>query len=150
ARALRQCPRPARRDGGGGGARQRLLRQPRRTDRRAPEEIAVVRTRFAPSPTGSLHVGNARIAVLNWLFTRRHGGDFILRIEDTDRARNVAAAEARIAADLEWLALPWDEGPAIGGRAARGEHGPYRQTERLDTYRAAAERVRAGGFTYDC
>jgi nondiscriminating glutamyl-tRNA synthetase len=110
----------------------------------------VVRTRFAPSPTGSLHVGNARIAVLNWLFTRRHGGEFVLRLEDTDRARNVAAAEARIAADLEWLGVPWDEGPAIGAFTERGAHGPYRQTERLATYRTAAERLRAGGFTYDC
>jgi glutamyl-tRNA synthetase len=110
----------------------------------------VVRTRFAPSPTGSLHVGNARIAVLNWLFTRQQGGAFILRIEDTDRARNVPGAEAQIARDLEWLGLGWDEGPAIGGVAARGDHGPYRQTERLALYADAAERLRTAGATYDC
>ena len=110
----------------------------------------MVRTRFAPSPTGSLHVGNARIAVLNWLFTQQQSGAFVLRIEDTDRARNVEAAEAQIARDLTWLGLHWDEGPPLGGAPARGGHGPYRQTERLHIYGAAAERVRAAGHTYDC
>src|SRR5690606_11217663 len=80
-----------------------------------PEPTIVARTRFAPSPTGSLHLGNARIAVLNWLFTRRHGGEFVLRIEDTDLERNVAGAEAEILEDLEWLGLEWDEGPGVDG-----------------------------------
>ena len=109
----------------------------------------MVRTRFAPSPTGSLHVGNVRLAVLNWLFARRHGGAFVLRIEDTDRARNVAGSEAVIDADLRWLALDWDEGPQDGA-ADRGGHGPYRQTERLAIYAEYAERLRAGGHTYEC
>jgi nondiscriminating glutamyl-tRNA synthetase len=109
----------------------------------------VVRTRFAPSPTGSLHVGNVRLAVLNWLFARRHDGAFVLRIEDTDRARNVAGSEAVIDADLRWLGIDWDEGP-LAGAADRGGHGPYRQTERLAVYAEYAERLRAGGHTYEC
>jgi nondiscriminating glutamyl-tRNA synthetase len=104
----------------------------------------VIRTRFAPSPTGSLHVGNARIAVLNWLFTRRHGGCFVLRIEDTDIERNVAAAEAGIRQDLGWLGLDWDEGPG------RGAHGPYRQSERGSLYQRYAERLRDAGDAYRC
>ncbi|HSJ06681.1 MAG TPA: glutamate--tRNA ligase family protein, partial [Longimicrobiales bacterium] len=71
----------------------------------------MIRTRFAPSPTGSIHIGNARIAVLNWLIARRHAGAFILRIEDTDVERNVPGAEAGIRQDLLWLGLDWDEGP---------------------------------------
>lgn len=110
----------------------------------------MVRTRFAPSPTGALHVGNARIAVLNWLFTRQAGGRFILRIEDTDRERNVADAERGICDDLAWLGLHWDEGPACGDHPPRGEHGPYRQSERLDGYRAAAAALRGGGQAYAC
>jgi glutamyl-tRNA synthetase len=104
----------------------------------------VIRTRFAPSPTGSLHVGNARIAVLNWLFTRRHGGCFVLRIEDTDVERNVMGAEAGMRQDLLWLGLDWDEGPG------QGAHGPYRQSERGASYQRYAERLRDGGYTYPC
>jgi glutamyl-tRNA synthetase len=110
----------------------------------------VIRTRFAPSPTGSLHVGNARIAVLNWLFTRRHGGTFILRIEDTDAERNVAGAEARICADLQWLGLYWDEGPACGEVPASGGHGPYRQSERGGSYARWAARLVEAGRAYRC
>ncbi len=104
-----------------------------------------VRTRFAPSPTGSLHLGNVRIAAFNWLFARRHGGRFVLRIEDTDVARNVAGAEAGILADLRWLGLEWDEGPDVGGPYA-----PYRQSERSGLYRDAAERLVAQGKAYRC
>ena len=82
-----------------------------------------VRTRFAPSPTGSLHLGNARTAILNWLVARHHGGQFILRLEDTDLERNVEAAEAATIESLDWLGLDRDEGPV-----ARGPHGPYRQS----------------------
>ncbi len=110
----------------------------------------MVRTRFAPSPTGSLHVGNARLAVLNWLFARHHGGAFVLRIEDTDVERNVAGSEQAILRDLRWLGLDWDEGPAYEGTPAPGAYGPYRQSERLDVYRAAADRLTARGLTYPC
>ena len=104
-----------------------------------------VRTRFAPSPTGELHAGNVRIAVLNWLVARHHHGDFILRIEDTDADRTVAEAEARIMEDLRWLGLDWDEGPDIGG-----PHAPYRQSERLDRYDQRARELLDAGAAYRC
>src|SRR6478672_2296388 len=75
----------------------------------------VMRVRFAPSPTGNIHVGNARTALFNWLLARGHGGTFVLRIEDTDAQRSTAASEAAIIADLRWLGLDWDEGPDAGG-----------------------------------
>lgn len=105
----------------------------------------MIRTRFAPSPTGSIHVGNARIAVLNWLFARHHGGCFILRIEDTDVERNVPGAEAGIRQDLLWLGLDWDEGPDHAGT-----YGPYRQSERTPTYRRYAARLLESGAAYAC
>ncbi|HEX6133922.1 MAG TPA: glutamate--tRNA ligase [Longimicrobiales bacterium] len=104
----------------------------------------MIRTRFAPSPTGSLHVGNARIAVLNWLFTRHHGGTFVLRIEDTDVDRNVPDAEAGIREDLLWLGLDWDEGPG------QGAYGPYRQSERTELYQHHARRLLDDGRAYRC
>ncbi len=104
-----------------------------------------VRVRFAPSPTGSLHVGNARTALFNWLFARKHGGRFILRIEDTDRERSKPEWEAAILEDLRWLGLGWDEGPDVGGRL-----GPYRQSERLEEYRSAAGRLLNEGGAYSC
>jgi len=104
-----------------------------------------VRVRFAPSPTGWLHVGGARTAYFNWLFARQHGGQFIIRIEDTDLARNDEASERGVLDDLRWLGLDWDEGPDRGG-----PHGPYRQSERLDRYRAEAEHLVARGFAYPC
>jgi glutamyl-tRNA synthetase len=104
-----------------------------------------VRVRFAPSPTGSLHVGNARTALFNWLFARRHAGAFILRIEDTDRERSRPEWEAAIVEDLRWLGLSWDEGPDVGGPA-----GPYRQSERLDRYRAAGDPLLRAGKAYYC
>jgi glutamyl-tRNA synthetase len=109
-----------------------------------------VRTRFAPSPTGSLHVGNARIAALNWLFARRQGGHLLLRIEDTDAGRNVRDAELQIFEDLRWLGLDWDEGPRYEGRPADSPLGPFHQSQRLASYREAAERLRAAGLAYDC
>jgi glutamyl-tRNA synthetase len=105
----------------------------------------MIRTRFAPSPTGELHPGNARIAVLNWLYARHSGGRFILRIEDTDADRMVAGAETEIMASLKWLGLDWDEGPDVGG-----PHGPYRQSERLQTYNEAAKRLLYSGHVYSC
>lgn len=104
-----------------------------------------VRTRFAPSPTGQLHLGNVRAAVFNWLFARRHGGAFVLRLEDTDVERNVEGAEAQLMADLRWLGLDWDEGPDVGG-----PHAPYRQSERGERYRAAVDRLIAAGAAYPC
>jgi hypothetical protein len=107
--ACARCAPPARRH----RRPARLLRPARRADRRAPAPANVIRTRFAPSPTGSLHVGNARIAVLNWLFTRRRRR-FVLRIEDTDIERNVPAQRRDPRQDLLWLGLDWDEGPGQG------------------------------------
>ena len=108
-----------------------------------------VRTRFAPSPTGSLHVGNARLAVLNWLFARHHDGSFVLRIEDTDVERNAPGSEAAILRDLAWLGLAWDEGPTLSG-GERGDHGPYRQSQRTSFYVEAAQRLERDGRTYRC
>ena len=89
-----------------------------------------IRTRFAPSPTGRLHLGNVRTALFNFLLARASGGRFLLRIEDTDAERSDDAAVALILDDLRWLGLAWDEGPDLGGSA-----GPYRQSERFDLYR---------------
>jgi glutamyl-tRNA synthetase len=106
-----------------------------------------VRVRFAPSPTGHLHVGGARTALFNWLFARHHGGAFLLRIEDTDRDRSTDEAIRQILDAMAWLRLDWDgEGPEDDG-ASRGY---YRQTSRLDTYRAQAERLLAEGRAYRC
>jgi len=104
-----------------------------------------VRVRFAPSPTGWLHVGGARTAYFNWLFARQRNGRFIIRVEDTDVARNDPKAEQGVLEDLRWLGLDWDEGPDIGG-----SHGPYRQSERLPRYRAEAELLVSSGFAYPC
>ena len=110
----------------------------------------MVRTRFAPSPTGSLHVGNARIAVLNWLFARHHGGAFVLRIEDTDVERTVPGSEAEILEDLRWLGLDWDEGPGGEGPFEEGPHAPYRQSQRVSLYRERAERLLQAGLAFRC
>jgi glutamyl-tRNA synthetase len=104
-----------------------------------------MRVRFAPSPTGHLHVGNARTALFNWLLARRHGGTFVLRIEDTDAERSSVASERGILEDLRWLGLEWDEGPDVGGPWA-----PYRQSERLGLYREHADRLLASGRAYWC
>jgi len=104
-----------------------------------------VRVRFAPSPTGYLHVGGARTAIFNWLFARHHGGTFILRIEDTDVERSTSESEVSLVGDLRWLGLDWDEGPDTGG-----PRGPYRQSERLDIYRRHADALIAAGKAYPC
>ena len=103
----------------------------------------MVRLRFAPSPTGYLHVGGARTALFNWLYARRHGGTFILRIEDTDVERSQAEMVTGILDGLKWLGIDWDEGPEVGG-----PHAPYFQSERLDRYRAAAKRLVDEGHAY--
>ncbi|MBP2681041.1 MAG: glutamyl-tRNA synthetase [Candidatus Krumholzibacteriota bacterium] len=104
-----------------------------------------VRVRFAPSPTGYLHVGGARTAIFNWLFARHHSGAFVLRIEDTDIERNRPEYEASLIADLRWLGLDWDEGPGTAGPL-----GPYRQSERADVYRSHADRLIEAGAAYPC
>jgi glutamyl-tRNA synthetase/nondiscriminating glutamyl-tRNA synthetase len=103
------------------------------------------RLRFAPSPTGSLHLGNARTALFNWLLARAKGGVFVLRIEDTDSDREQAGSEAEILLDLRWLGLTWDEGPDTGGA-----YGPYRQSERQHSYVEAADRLLAAGAAFRC
>jgi glutamyl-tRNA synthetase len=102
-----------------------------------------VRTRFAPSPTGYLHIGGVRTALFNWLFARRHGGQFILRIDDTDEQRNVAEALAPILNGFRWLGIDWDEGAEVGG-----PHGPYYQSQRQDRYRAAVQVLIEKGLAY--
>jgi nondiscriminating glutamyl-tRNA synthetase len=104
-----------------------------------------VRVRFAPSPTGWLHVGGARTAYFNWLFARQHGGAFVIRVEDTDVARSSEQSETGVLDDLRWLGLGWDEGPDTGG-----PHGPYRQSERLEIYRGQADRLLDVGAAYPC
>ena len=104
-----------------------------------------VRVRFAPSPTGHLHVGGARTAIFNWLFARRHGGKFIIRVEDTDQARSTRESETMVLEDLQWLGLKWDEGPD-----ADGPHTPYRQSERTDLYGSVAQQLLASGVAYRC
>ena len=102
------------------------------------------RLRFAPSPTGYLHVGGARTALFNWLYARRHGGVFILRIEDTDVERSNAELVGGILEGLRWLGIDWDEGPEVGG-----PHAPYFQSQRLERYRAAVRELVAGGHAYE-
>ncbi|RKO65848.1 glutamate--tRNA ligase [Desulfofundulus salinus] len=104
-----------------------------------------VRVRFAPSPTGPLHIGGARSALFNWLFARNQGGTFIVRIEDTDLERSSRESEENILAALRWLGLDWDEGIEVGG-----PHGPYRQTERLTIYQRYARQLLETGWAYHC
>lgn len=100
-------------------------------------------TRFAPSPTGFMHIGNVRTAIFAYLFAKKHTGKFILRIEDTDKEREVAGAEKHIIESLHWLQIDWDEGPDNGG-----DHGPYRQSERLDLYTTYAQKLIDTGYAY--
>ena len=104
-----------------------------------------VRTRIAPSPTGDPHVGTAYIALFNLCFARAHGGEFVLRIEDTDQARSTPESEQAILESLRWLGLEWDEGPDLGG-----PHGPYRQSERMHLYAQYAEQLVAEGKAFHC
>lgn len=104
-----------------------------------------VRVRFAPSPTGHLHIGGARTAIYNWAYARHHGGSFVLRIDDTDRERSTPENTEAILRAMRWLGLDWDEGPEAGG-----EFGPYFQTERAPGYADALERLKSNGHTYPC
>lgn len=107
------------------------------------EKVMRVRTRFAPSPTGYLHIGGVRTALFNWLFARKHGGQFILRIDDTDQTRNVAEALGPILNGFKWLGLDWDEGPEVGGPFE-----PYYQSQRSDKYQAAVDQLLSSGHAY--
>jgi glutamyl-tRNA synthetase len=106
-------------------------------------DVMKVRTRFAPSPTGYLHIGGVRTALFNWLFARRHGGQFLLRIDDTDQERNVEAALAPILHGFRWLGIDWDEGPEVGG-----PHAPYYQSQRGERYQQAVARLLEVGAAY--
>src|SRR5947209_6695427 len=105
----------------------------------------MIRTRFAPSPTGFLHIGGVRTALFNWLLTRRHRGQFVLRIDDTDAERNRPEALQPILDGFRWLGIDWDEGPEVGG-----PYGPYYQSQRLDRYKAAAYKLVESGHAYPC
>src|SRR5690606_8122637 len=105
--------------------------------------MSAMRVRFAPSPTGYLHVGGARTALFNWLLARRHGGTFVLRIEDTDAERPSDEMVTGILDGLRWLGLTWDEGPDVGG-----PHGPYFQSQRHDRYRQIAQELVRSGHAY--
>lgn len=107
--------------------------------------MTTVRVRYAPSPTGHLHIGGVRTALFNYLYARHHGGQFLLRTEDTDLDRNVPGAEAEILDGFRWLGLDWDEGPDIGG-----PHAPYRCTDRLDVYRVHLQKLVDMGAAYPC
>lgn len=108
----------------------------------------MVRTRFAPSPTGYLHIGGVRTALFNWLFARQHGGQFLLRIDDTDQQRNVQEALRPILDGFRWLGIDWDEGPTADGQGSTGPHAPYFQSQRSDRYQAAVDRLLGAGVAY--
>src|SRR4028119_221859 len=103
-------------------------------------ENSQIRVRYAPSPTGMLHVGGVRTALFNWLFARKNGGTFVLRIADTDLARSTQESVGQLKGALRWIGLDWDEGPGIGG-----PHPPYRQTEGFDLYREFGTRLPDAG-----
>ena len=109
------------------------------------ERSESIRVRFAPSPTGHLHIGNVRTALFNYIFAKKHNGSFILRIEDTDFDRVKKEYEESILEDLKWLGLIWDEGPDCGG-----SYGPYRQSERLNIYKELADKLLKEGKAYKC
>jgi len=111
--------------------------------------MSQVRVRFAPSPTGFFHIGSARTALFNWLYARHTGGTFILRIEDTDQARNSEAFLKLIYDSMTWLGMDWDEGPNPNGAGERGAHGPYRQSQRGDLYKRYLQRLLDNGRAYE-
>ena len=107
-----------------------------------------ISTRFAPSPTGHLHIGGVRTALFNWILARQSGGQFILRIDDTDAKRNVTEALQPILDGFRWLGIDWDEGPTDDGTGSKGPHGSYFQSDRLEKYQAAAAQLIEQGFAY--
>ena len=110
--------------------------------------MSTVRTRFAPSPTGYLHIGGARTALFSWLFARSQGGQFVLRMEDTDLARSTQDSVDMVLRDLKWLGLDWDEGPSMDGQGSVGPLGPYFQSQRLDIYAKYLSELKAAGLAY--
>jgi glutamyl-tRNA synthetase len=110
--------------------------------------MSKVRTRFAPSPTGYLHIGGARTALFSWLYARAQGGSFVLRIEDTDMARSTQESVDMLIRDLKWLGLDWDEGPALDGKGSIGPKGPYFQSQRLELYAGYLKQLEAKGLAY--
>ena len=108
-------------------------------------ETKNIRVRFAPSPTGPLHIGGSRTALFNYLFAKKNNGKFILRIEDTDKERSLQKWTDEILEELKWLGIEWNEGPDIGG-----EYGPYKQTQRLDTYKKYLEKLLEEKKAYYC
>ena len=112
--------------------------------------MTMIRTRFAPSPTGFFHIGNAKTALYNWLLARKHGGTFILRLEDTDVERSKEEYERVLAEALTWLGITWDEGPGFGGEPDKGDYGPYRQSQRKGMYLREAQRLIDEGIAYRC
>jgi len=126
------------------------LRRPTDPPATSHTSAMTTRCRMAPSPTGPLHIGTARSALFNFLYARRTGGTFVMRIEDTDAARSTLGYERDILEGLHWLGLEWDEGPEVAGQPARGPFGPYRQTERMPLYREAAERLLSRDQAYPC
>src|SRR5215208_6548332 len=106
-------------------------------------DTSQIRVRYAPSPTGSLHVGGVRTALFNWLFASKNNGIFALRIEDTDLERSTEESVEQLKRSLRWIGLDWDEGPEVGG-----PYGPYRQTERFELYREAARKLLDSGLAY--
>jgi len=113
--------------------------------RMSASDMGPVRVRFAPSPTGTLHVGGARTALFNWLLAKKTGGQFIIRVEDTDEARSTRESEDAILADVAWMNMNWDEGPHV-----EGPHGPYRQSQRKEIYQKHARDLMARGIAYPC
>src|SRR5687767_10828528 len=111
-----------------------------------------IRVRFAPSPTGYLHIGGARTALFNWLFARQHQGTFILRIEDTDEVRSTEESVSGIFVAMRWLGLSWDEGPTSDAGGATGDFGPYFQMQRVEKkiYQEACDALIAKGMAYPC
>ena len=113
-------------------------------------DSGTIRVRFAPSPTGLLHVGNARTALVNWLYAKQTGGKFVMRVEDTDLERSKSIYEKQLIEDLVWLGLSWDEGPNESDPGEKGEFGPYRQSKRLDIYSSNTAQLLAEGKAYRC
>jgi glutamyl-tRNA synthetase len=109
-----------------------------------------VRVRIAPSPSGFLHIGTAKIALMNWLFVRQQGGTFVLRLEDTDADRTEEEFVQAMCDGFKWLGIDWDEGPPFGDEPEKGDHGPYRQSQRIDLHRAKGQQLLADGKAYKC
>ncbi len=109
-----------------------------------------IRVRIAPSPSGFLHIGTAKMALMNWLFARKSGGAFVLRLEDTDAERTDEEFVQAMCEGFQWLGIDWDEGPEFGGEPQKGDHGPYRQSQRRDLHRAEIQRLLDDGKAYKC